>query len=40
LSRFAFINASSCGIVVASTSMPATLVFGGLAVRPTGAAAP
>src|SRR5689334_19895969 len=29
--RCEFINASSCGIVVASTSIPATFVFGGLA---------
>jgi hypothetical protein len=30
----------SCGIVVASTSIPETLVFGGLAARPIGAAVP
>src|SRR5262245_51994888 len=38
--RCEFINCSSCGIVVASTSIPSTFVFGGLAARPTGAAAP
>src|SRR5207248_2290079 len=39
-SRCAFINCSSCGIVVASTSMPASLVFVGLPARRIAAAAP
>jgi hypothetical protein len=40
LIRCEFINASSCGIVVWSTLIPATFVFVGLAARPAGATAP
>jgi hypothetical protein len=40
LIRCEFINFWSCGIVVASTSIPETLVFGGLAARPITAATP
>src|SRR4051794_28534468 len=40
LIRCEFINASSCGIVVWSTLIPATFVCVGLAARPAGATAP